>query len=165
MADLKLEGLRLLPGEVGVGEVAVLRGLAVDGLDEIELLDDDTRAHVEVVADDLHELVGALVRGTVAFDEERQRLSDTDGVRKLDQCTSSELGVDKGFRDPSSEVCSRSVDLAVVLAREGTATVSAPATVGIDDDLAASQTSITLWATDDEEARWLDLKGVSVCIM
>ncbi len=66
---LELELLWLLPGEVGVGEVAVLRRLEVDRLDEVELLDDDTWSHVEVVADDLDELVGALVGGAVGLDE------------------------------------------------------------------------------------------------
>ena len=39
--------------------------------------------------------------------------------------------------------------------------MSTPATIGIDDDLTASQTSITLRATNDEEARRLDLNNVS----
>jgi hypothetical protein len=45
--------------------VAVLRGLEVDGLGEIKLLDDHTGTHVEVVADDLDELVAGLLGGTV----------------------------------------------------------------------------------------------------
>ena len=32
-----------------------------------------------------------------------------------------------------------------------------PSSVGVDDDLATSQTSITLGSTDDEAARGLDL--------
>ena len=39
--------------------------------------------------------------------------------------------------------------------------MSTPATIGIDDDLTASQTSITLRATNDEEARRLNLTNVS----
>jgi hypothetical protein len=59
--SLELKLLRLLPGEVLVGEVPVLSGLVVDGLGEIELLDNDTRSHIKVVADDLDELVRGLV--------------------------------------------------------------------------------------------------------
>lgn len=62
---LELESSWLLPGEVLVGEVAVLGRLAVDGLGEVQVLDDDTGTHVEVLADDLNELVGGLVRGAV----------------------------------------------------------------------------------------------------
>ena len=38
-----------------------------------------------------------------------------------------------------------------------------PATVGVDNNLSAGETGITLWATDDEEARWLDLPKVLAC--
>jgi len=54
---LELESLGLLPGEVRVGEVTVLGSGAVDWLDQVELLDDDTRAQIEVVQNDLDELV------------------------------------------------------------------------------------------------------------
>lgn len=90
-SHLKLEGLGLLPGEVGVGEVAVLGGLAVDGVDKVELLDNDTGAHVEVGLDDLDELCGALVGGTVGLDEDGERLSDTNGVGELDEARRASL--------------------------------------------------------------------------
>lgn len=77
---LKLEGLWLLPGEVLVGEVTVLGGGAVDWLDEVELLDNDTWTHIEVVLDDLNKLVRGLLRSTVSLDEEGSWLSDTNGV-------------------------------------------------------------------------------------
>ena len=158
---LELELARLLPAEVGVAEVAVLGGLAVDGLREAELLDDDTRAEVEVVADDLDELVRGLGGGAVGLDEDGQRLSNTNGVRELDEGTAGEAGVDEGLGNPSGEVGSRAVDLAVVLSGESTTTVGSPSTVGVDDDLTAGETGVTLRTTDDEEARWLDLDCVS----
>lgn len=156
-SHLKLEGLGLLPGEVGVGEVAVLGGLAVDGVDEVELLDNDTGAHVEVGLDDLDELGGALVGGAVGLDEDGERLGDTDGVGELDKGTTGKLGVDERLGDPAGKVSSRAVDLAVVLAGEGTTTVSTPATVGVNDNLAASKTGVTLRTTNDEVAGRLDL--------
>jgi hypothetical protein len=137
--------------------VAVLGGLAVDGVDEVELLDNDTGAHVEVGLDDLDELAGALVGGAVGLDEDGERLSDTNGVGELDEGTAGKLGVDERLGDPAGEVGSRAVDLAVVLAGEGTTTVSTPATVGVDDDLAASETGVTLRTTNDEVAGRLDL--------
>ena len=39
--------------------------------------------------------------------------------------------------------------------------MSTPATIGIDDNLTASQAGITLRATNDEEARRLDLNNVN----
>jgi hypothetical protein len=159
--NLELEGLGLLPGEVGVGEVAVLGSLAVDGVDEVELLDNDTRTHVEVGVDDLNKLLGALVGGAVGLNEDGERLSNTNGVGELDESTAGELGVNERLGDPTGEVGSRAVDLAVVLAGESSTTVGTPATVGVDDDLAASETGVTLGTTNDEVARGLDLQIVS----
>lgn len=50
--------------------MAVLRSLEVDGFGKVKLLDDDTGAHVEVGADDVHELVAGLFGGTVRVDLE-----------------------------------------------------------------------------------------------
>jgi hypothetical protein len=154
---LELQLLGLLPGEFLVGEVAVLSGLEVDGVDEVEFLDDDTGTEVKVLLDDVYELIGRLVRGAVGLDEEGEGLGDTDSVGKLNECAAGQLGVDERLGDPAREVGSRTVDLGVVLAGEGTTTVGSPTTVGVDDDLAASETGITLGSTDDEKTRGLDL--------
>lgn len=47
----------------------------------------------------------------------------------------------------------RSVNLGGVLAREGTATMGSPATVCVNDDLAASQTSVTMRASNHKPVR------------
>jgi hypothetical protein len=154
---LELQLLGLLPGEFLVGEVAVLSGLEVDGVDEVEFLDDDTGAEVEVLIDDVYELIRRLVRGAVGLNKEGEGLCDTDGVGKLDKCAAGQLGVDERLGDPARKVGSGAVDLGVVLSGESTTTVGSPTTVGVDDDLAASETGVTLGTTDDEKARGLDL--------
>lgn len=157
---LELEGLGLLPGEGLVGaEVTVLGGLAVDGAGEVELLDDDTGAQVEVLVDDLDELVRGLVRGAVGVDVDGEGLGNADGVGELDESTAGEAGGDEGLGDPAADVGGGTVDLGEVLAGEGTTTVGTPATVGVDDDLAAGETGVTLRTTNDEEAGGLDLRG------
>lgn len=67
---LELESLGLLPGELLVGEVAVLGGRGVDGLGKVKLLDDDTGTQVEVVPDDLDQLLRGLVGGTVGLNKD-----------------------------------------------------------------------------------------------
>ena len=162
--SLKFQRLRLFPGEVLVGEVAVLRRLVVDRLDQIQLLDNDTWSHVEVVADDRHQFVRRLLRGPVRLDEEGERLCHTNGVGELDKAATSELGVNERLGDPASKVGGAAVDFAVVFAAEGTTAVSAPAAVGVDDDFAAGQPCVALWAANDEEAGGLDLEThVSPC--
>lgn len=137
--------------------MAVLSGLEVDGLGKIELLDDDTGAEVEVVADDLDELLRGLLGGAVGIDVDGEGLSDTNGVGELDKGTAGKAGGNEGLGDPAADVGSGTVDLGEVLAGEGTTTVSTPATVGVDDDLTASETGITLGTADDEETGRLDL--------
>lgn len=137
--------------------MTVLGGLVVDGVGEVQLLDNDTGTHVEVGLDDLNKLLRSLFRGAVGVNVEGEGLSNTDGVGKLDKSTAGEAGGDKGLGDPAAEVGSGTVDLGVVLSGESTTTVGSPTTVGVDDDLAASETGITLGSTDDEQTRGLDV--------
>jgi len=150
--NLKLQLLRLLPREILVREVAVLRRREVAWLSEIELLDNDTRPHVEVLADNLHQLIRIHFAGTVGLDEDGQGLGDTDGVGELDEAAARQLGCDEGLGDPAGKVGGGAVDLGVVLAGESTTTVSAPAAVGVDNDLAAGESCVALGAADYEEA-------------
>lgn len=80
ITKLKLELLGLLPSKALVGEVTVLSGLEVDGVNEVQLLDNDTGAEVEVLVDNLHKLVRGLLRGAVGLNEQGKRLGDTDSV-------------------------------------------------------------------------------------
>lgn len=93
---LELQSLGLLPAEALVGaEVAILGGLEVDGLGEVELLDNDTGAQVEVGADDRDKLVRVLLGGAVCVDVDGEGLGDTDGVRELDEGTAAEASGDE----------------------------------------------------------------------
>lgn len=155
---LELQSLGLLPAEALVGtKVTILGGLEVDGLGQVKLLDNDTGSQVEVVTDNLDELIRAFGRGTVGIDVDGQGLSDTDGVRELNQGAAGKASSDQRFGDPSADVGSRSVDLGEVLSGEGTTTVGTPATVRVDDDLTTSQAGVTLGSTDNKETRRLDL--------
>lgn len=144
--------------------MTVLGGLVVDGAVKVELTDNDTRAQVEVLVDDLDELVGGPVGSAVGVDVDGEGLGDTNGVGELDKNTTGESGVDERLGDPAANVGSGTVDLGVVLSGESTTTVGTPATVGVDNDLATGQTGVTLRATDDEEARGLDLRLLLVSV-
>lgn len=60
--------------------MTVLGSAEVDGVGEVQLLDNDTRPHVEVLPDDRNKLVGGLVASTVGLDEQGEGLSNTNGV-------------------------------------------------------------------------------------
>jgi len=66
--ELELELLGLLPVVGGVSEVTIRGGLEVDGLLEVEFLDNDTRAEIPVVVDDLDEFLIGLLAGAVGVD-------------------------------------------------------------------------------------------------
>jgi hypothetical protein len=159
---LELESTGLLPGELLVGEVAVLGGLGVDGTGQVKVLHDDTGTQIEVVTDDLDQLVGGLVGGTVGLNEDGEGLSDTNGVGELNKGTAGQAGGDQRLSDPAGDVSSGTIDLGVVLSGESTTTVGTPTTVGINNDLTASETGITLGTTDDETARGLDVVDSAV---
>lgn len=144
------------PGEIGIvsTEVTESAQLAVDGSLEAELLDDHTRSEVEVLVDDDLEVVVSVAfsDGSVGVNVDGDGVGDTDTVSDLDEGSLGETSVDQTLGNPSGGISSGSVDLSWVLSGESTTSVTTPATVGIDDDLSSSKTSITAWASDNETA-------------
>lgn len=163
MADrgnLEFELLWLLPGEVRVvsAEVSVVSGLLVDWSLELKVSDDASWSQVEVLLDDFQNFsIGLVLASSVGINEDGQWFSNTNGVGDLDEASGSQTSSNDGLGDPASGVGSRSIDLAWVLSREGTSSVGSPASVGIDDNLSSGQTSISLWSSDDESARWVQV--------
>ena len=154
---LELELLGLLPRELGSAKVTTGSGSKVLGLLEAEVLDNDTGTEVEVVADDGDELLVGLLTSAVRVDEHGKRVGDTNGVRELNEDTAGEASGNEGLGNPSGSVSGGSVDLGEVLAGESATTVGTPTTVGINNDLSASETGVTLRTTNDETARGLDV--------
>ena len=160
LRHLELQCLGLLPAEVLVGtEVPILGGLEVDGMIKVEFLHYNTRLHVEVVADHLDEFIRGLLGGTIGINVDGQGLGNTNGIGELDESTTAEAGSHERLGNPATKVGSRAVDLGEILSGEGTTAMSTPATVSVDYDFAASQTSIALRAANDEETRRLNLRS------
>jgi len=156
---LEVQGLRSLPGEVSVvaAEVTVSGGLLHDRAAQVQVADDGSRAQVEVILDNLSDLQVGLTRAgqtsTVGINEDGQWVRHTDGIGQLDQASVGQTSSNEGLGDPTSSVGSGTIDLGGILTREGSTTVGTPTTIGINDDLAAGQTSITVRTTDDETTR------------
>ena len=107
-----------------MAEVAVCRRLAVDGLLEVEGLDHDSGAQVEVLLDERDNVSVRVLRGAVGVDKETNGASDTDGVGRLDENTTSNARGDDRLGNETVDVSAGSVDLGEVLAGEGSTTVS-----------------------------------------
>mmetsp|Transcript_15011 Transcript_15011/g.27022 ORF Transcript_15011/g.27022 Transcript_15011/m.27022 type:complete len:355 (-) Transcript_15011:97-1161(-) len=112
------------------------------------------RSEAEVSLDNSNQLLVSHTAdsGSIRINEDRKRLSDTDGVGHLDKAAVAQLGGDQGLGDPAGGVGGGAVDLGGVLSGESATSVGAPASVGIDDDFAASETGITVRSTDNEAA-------------
>ena len=91
---------------------------------------------------------------------------NTNCVGNLDESTVAEIGGDEGFGDPSGSVCCATVNLSWVLSGEGSTSVSAPSSVCVDDDLTASKTGISVWATTGEASTWVEMvDGVLIKVL
>lgn len=134
-------------------------GLVVDGTEEVQVTEDDTGTQVEVVLDDFKKVgVGLSVQGrSVGVDEDGEGLSNTNGVGNLDEDTVAESSGDKGLGNPAAGVGTGAVDLGGVLSGESTTTMGSPTSVGVNDDLPASQTGITHGSTNNEGTRGVDV--------
>lgn len=149
--------LDLLPSELLATEVSVAGGGLEDGLVEAEVADDTTGAEVKVLLHELHEGLLVVLGGAVSVDVDGERVGNTNGVGELDADTVAEVVGHEGLGDPAGGVGGGTVDLGAVLAGEGTASVGAPTSVGVDDDLSAGEAGVTVGSADDEAAGGVDV--------
>lgn len=158
MVSLEFEFFGLFLGEVLVGiEVIVFGGLEVDGVVEVQFVDNDIRVEVEVVVDDFDELFGGFVGGVVGVDVDGEGFSNINGVGELDKGVMSEISVDQRFGDLVSNVGSGMIDFGEIFVGESIIIVGILVIVGVDDDFVISQIGVILRVIDDEEVRGLDL--------
>ena len=87
---------------------------------------------------------------------DREWVSETNGVGDLEECSVADASSDQRLGDVASVVCSGAIDLGWVLAGESATTMGSPSTIGVDNNFAASETSIGSWATYVELARGVD---------
>src|SRR5437764_869652 len=133
-----------LPGELllRAPEMAVGGRALVDRLAQVEVADDRCRTQVEHVLDRCTDLGRVDGLGAERLDHDRNRPGDADGIGDLDLATAGGASGDDVLGHPPGRIRGRAVDLARVLAREGTAAVPGGAAVGVDDDLAAGETRV-----------------------
>ena len=138
--------------------VTVCGGLAVDGGAQFQAALYGMRTHVEYLGDAARDLtVGHVdLGGAVGVHTQAHRLGHANGIRYLHQCTRGHTGCHQILGYMAGGIGGRTVDLAGVFAREGTAAVGAVASVGVDDNLAAGEAGVAIGATDHEFACRID---------
>ena len=77
-------------------------------------------------------------------------------VRDLKEDSVAKTGGNEGLGSKASVIGSRSVDFCGIFAREGTSTVGTPAAIGVDNDLATSEASISRGTADVPTTCWVN---------
>ena len=161
--SLKVEVLRSLPCEVSIiaAEMSVSRGLLHAWSAQVQVTNDATGSEVEVVLDNLGQILVSLVgsgeASAVRVNEDRKGMRKTNSVTELNKASVAKASVHQRLGDPSGSVSSRSIDLGGVLTGEGASSVGTPTSIGINDNLSAGKTSITVRSTNDESARGVQM--------
>ena len=132
--------------------MAVARSRRVDGRAQLEHFDQAVGREVEVGADDLGEERVVDRPRSLRIDEHRDWLGHADRVGDLHFAHARELGRDDVLGDVARHVRRAAVDLRGILAAEGAAAVTTATAVGVDDDLATSQSAVAVRPADLELA-------------
>jgi len=142
--------------------------LGVDRPLKVEIANKTSWAEIEVAENDFEELtIGLFVLGSaVGVDVDAEWVRNTNSVGDLDKYAIAEVSCDEGLGDPASGVGCTAIDLGWVLSGEGSTSMSAPSSVCVDDNLTASKTGISMWATTGEASTWVEMvDGVLVEVL
>lgn len=89
----------------------------------------------------------------VGINIDRNRVGHCDAVSDFDKHAVAESVLYKGFGYPSYGVSSRSIDFRWVFARESSASMATPTSVGVNNDLTSSKPRVPSRSADDESSR------------
>jgi len=93
-------------------------------------------------------------------------MSNTNCVGNLDKYAIAHFGGDEGLGDPPSGIGCTAVDLSWVLSGESSTSMGTPSSICVDDDLATSKASVTMWATTGKASAWVEMvDGVLVNVL
>ena len=142
----------MFPGEVWVvaAEVYESSSLLIDGSLQVKLLNDVARSEIEVCSHN-PDNVGfgaATLDCAVCLNVEGERVGQANCVGDLKEGSIAEASSNQRLGHVAGVVCRRSINLSWVLAREGTTSMSSPATICVDDNFTASEPCISSGTTD-----------------
>jgi len=151
--------LGLLPWEDVTTKMTICARLLVDRVTQIQLLHNSARSEIKVLLHNCQQFLLCLLRGAIIKQRYREGLCHSNGIRHLHQAASAESCLHQRFCNPPSSIRSRTVHFCEILARKRSSTMCTPAPICINDDLAASQSSITLRSSDNKQPTGVDMKG------
>src|SRR5205085_11784135 len=141
--------VRALPGKAVAcaAEVSIGCGGPVNRAAEIQLLNDFFRREREKLAHEIGNLCFIDPTGPPRVDVNRDRFSDANRIGQLHFTFVCQAGGDYVLGDVARHVCGRTMDLRRIFSGESAATVWRVTAVGVDDDLATSQSRVALRTT------------------
>jgi len=119
---------------------------------------DHPRPKVKVLLYQLQDLPVRNLARAIGVYKHRQGLRHTNGIRDLHDDTACKPAGNNALGSLPGNVGTTAVNLGWILARESTTSVGSPTTIGVDDDLATSESSITMRATNDKAAGWVQVE-------
>ena len=125
-------------------------GLTVDRTQQIKVLDHAEWAQVEDLADRVSNAFLGHRRCPEGVDVQANRASAADRVCKLNLATLGDTRGHDVLGDPTGSIRRGTVNLRRIFSGECAASVAGHATVGIDDNLATGEASVSGGTTQDE---------------
>ena len=107
-------------------------------------------SQVKRLVDGLDDAIFIHMGGTKGIDHNGERLRNANGVGELDLTAIGKTSSNHILGNPACGIGSRTVNFGAILAREGTAAMTAHAAIGIDDDLAAGKAGVAHRAANDK---------------
>src|SRR5436190_16234543 len=149
----------VFPAEIGIVAAEVTAGcrLAIAGSPQVEILNDAAGRQRKELADNLAQPLVIDPAGPLRIDIYTYWLDDSDRISELHFAPLGKSSSDDIFCHVAGHISRAAIDLGGVLAAESAAAMPTPTTIGIDDDLAASQSAVAVGAADDKIPRRIDV--------
>src|SRR6266436_3440742 len=150
------------PGKAAIGlrrtaEMAVGAGSRIDWPVEAEMFANAARCQIHDLVEQLFKPRLGHLGGAVAIDVKRERPGDADRIGDLDCAAVSQSGRNHVLGEVARRIGGGAIDLGGVLAGERTAPMWSSPAIGVHDDLAPGQATITLRTADHEFSGRVDM--------
>ena len=142
----------IFPRKILAPEVTARRRAGVDGVQQVQLLDDARRVRSYALRTAAAKQSSSQMPVPKVFTSTMTGSFSPDGIRQRDLTAVGKMGGDHVFGNVPRHVCAAAIHLGGILAAERTAAVAGIAAVGVHDDLAARQAGVALRAAHNKAA-------------
>merc|ERR1712193_193732 len=149
-----------------MSKVTIRCCLLILGLTQRQGHSNRTRPAIKVDLHNVGDIVGcqtATLRA-IGFHKQGEWLREANGIRELNERPLGKAALHNGLRHLPADVGSGTIHFGGILSGEGTPPMRSPATISVNDDLAACEPSVALRPTNNELARRIDVQMRVVAI-